>query len=99
MKINVHIYTKPSKGKKKNLEKKFFPIISKLLKENGHICLIDVFIAKCPLSGGYNGKYGKADVPIVRGYPASVYLQTNVDQSWKLARDILVGEASFISSQ
>jgi hypothetical protein len=28
-----------------------------------------------------------------------VCLQTNVDQSWKLARDILAGEVSFISSQ
>ncbi len=28
-----------------------------------------------------------------------VCLQTNLDQSWKLARDLLVGEASFTSSQ
>ena len=29
----------------------------------------------------------------------TVCLQTNVEQSWNLARDILVGEASFTSSQ
>jgi len=32
-------------------------------------------------------------------FTLSVSLQTNLDQSWNLARDILGGEASFISSQ
>jgi len=38
-----------------------------------------------------NVRFGsKADVPIVRGYPASVYLQTNLDQSWNLTRNLSI---------